>query len=58
MYNTVLFDLDGTLTDSGEGIINSVVYALDKWGIKVEDREGLKCFIGPPLVDSLLPRIF
>ena len=52
MYNTVLFDLDGTLTDSGEGIINSVVYALDKWGIKVEDREGLKCFIGPPLVDS------
>ena len=51
-YNTVLFDLDGTLFDSGEGVKNSVVYALDKFGIKVEDRDALGCFIGPPLTVS------
>ena len=51
-YSTVLFDLDGTLFDSGEGVKNSVVYALDKFGIKVEDRDALGCFIGPPLTVS------
>ncbi len=45
----VLFDLDGTITDSAEGIINSVCYALEKYGRKVEDKESLKCFVGPPL---------
>ena len=35
-YNPILFDLDGTLSDTGEGIINSVVYALNKYNIKVE----------------------
>lgn len=45
----VLFDLDGTITDSAEGIINSVSYALEKYGCKVEDKESLKCFVGPPL---------
>lgn len=52
MYNTVLFDLDGTLTDPGEGITNSVAYALKKWNIQVEDRSTLYKFIGPPLQDS------
>ena len=52
MYNTILFDLDGTLTDPGIGITNSVAYALDKWGIKVNDRTELYKFIGPPLVES------
>ncbi len=52
MYNTILFDLDGTLTDPGVGITNSVAYALKKWGIKVADRTTLYPFIGPPLVDS------
>ena len=52
MYKTVLFDLDGTLTDPGEGITNSVAYALKKWGIEVEDRTTLYKFIGPPLLDS------
>ena len=52
MYNTVLFDLDGTLTDSGPGITNSVMYALDKFGIKVEDRTILYKFVGPPLKES------
>lgn len=52
MYNTVLFDLDGTLTDPGLGITNSVAYALKKYGIEVQDRESLYSFIGPPLNDS------
>ncbi len=49
MYNTILFDLDGTLTDSGEGIINSIKYALHKMGIQLPDDTVLKNFIGPPL---------
>lgn len=52
MYNTVLFDLDGTLTDPGLGITNSVMYALKKWNIEVEDRTSLYPFIGPPLTYS------
>jgi len=52
MYHTVLFDLDGTLTDPGLGITNSVMYALRKWNIEVEDRRELYRFIGPPLSES------
>lgn len=52
MYNIVLFDLDGTLTDPGLGITNSVAYALKKWNIEVADRTTLYKFIGPPLSDS------
>ena len=54
MYNTVLFDLDGTLTDPGIGITNSVIYALGKLGITVEDRTLLYKFIGPPLNQSFM----
>ena len=54
MYNLVLFDLDGTLTDPGEGITNSVAYALSRFGINITDRRELYCFIGPPLVDSFM----
>lgn len=50
-YETVLFDLDGTLTESGEGIINSAVYALKKFGIEPEMSQMGK-FLGPPLKDS------
>ena len=52
MYQYVLFDLDGTLTDPGLGITNSVMYALRKFGINVSDRSQLYPFIGPPLRDS------
>lgn len=52
MYKYVFFDLDGTLTDSGPGIINSAIYALDKFGITITDRKQLFPFIGPPLADS------
>ena len=51
-FQYILFDLDGTITESGPGIINSVYYALTKMGYKVEDRSTLLCFIGPPLSES------
>lgn len=47
-----MFDLDGTLTNPAEGITNSVAYALDKFGITVEDKRELYKFIGPPLVEA------
>lgn len=52
MYSIYLFDLDGTVTDPGIGITDSVMYALAKYGIEVEDRSQLYRFIGPPLVES------
>lgn len=52
MYQHILFDLDGTLTDPGIGITNSVMYALKKFQIEVEDRATLYKFIGPPLKAS------
>ena len=51
-YTCCLFDLDGTLTDPGIGITNSVMHALKKYGITVTDRSELYSFIGPPLVES------
>lgn len=51
-YKYILFDLDGTLTDSAPGIINSVIYALKKYNIEVTDRAQLYKFVGPPLIDS------
>lgn len=53
-YQYILFDLDGTLTDPSEGIVNSVIYALKKQGITENDREKLKSFIGPPLIDAYM----
>lgn len=52
MYKNILFDLDGTLTDSAPGITNCVAYALEKFGIVVEDKSELNKFIGPPLIYS------
>lgn len=52
MKDLILFDLDGTLLDSQEGITKSVQYALEKFGIYVEDRRELTRFIGPPLKES------
>ena len=51
-YETIFFDLDGTLTESGPGILKSVQYALAKFGIYEEDLSKLRPFIGPPLVYS------
>ena len=45
MYQYILFDLDGTLTDPGLGITNSVAYALEKMGIPVPERSQLYILI-------------
>ncbi len=52
MYNTVLFDLDGTIINSEKGILNSVQYALNKYGAPMPERHALNFFLGPPLDDS------
>lgn len=52
MYQYVLFDLDGTLTDPKEGICKSVQYALHEMKIDEPDLDKLECFIGPPLRNS------
>ena len=54
MYDTIIFDLDGTLSESGEGITKSVQYMLEKLGIIEPDLKKLECFIGPPLHISLM----
>ena len=51
-YDTVIFDLDGTLTNSHDGITNAVCYALSKMNLPIPDEAGLRKYIGPPLVDS------
>ncbi|OQR56168.1 HAD family hydrolase [Bacillus sp. CDB3] len=56
MYKTFLFDLDGTLTDPKEGIINSVLYALGKIGIEEVNISELDSFIGPPIQQSFVDR--
>ena len=48
----VLFDLDGTITDSSEGIVKSIVYALGKMGKEESDLERLKAYVGPSLKDT------
>jgi len=54
MKKTILFDLDGTLTDSGEGIINCVIYALERFGLPIPSRDSLRYFVGPPLHESFI----
>lgn len=53
-FQYVLFDLDGTLTDPAIGITNSVIHALKKYNISVNDRSELYKFIGPPLTESFI----
>ena len=55
-FDTILFDLDGTLTDPAEGITNSIVHSLTYYGISVADKRELYDFIGPPLHKSYMRR--
>ena len=50
----IFFDLDGTLTDSGEGIINCATLGLEHFGIPVPSREAMRVFIGPPLDQTFI----
>lgn len=54
MQKTIFFDLDGTLTDSGEGIINCATLALEHFGLPVPSREEMGVFVGPPLDKTFL----
>lgn len=56
MYTTFLFDLDGTVTDPKKGIVNSVLYALEKVGIEELHVSELDSFIGPPIQQSFVER--
>ena len=53
-YETIIFDLDGTLTEPEEGITKCIQYALSKLGIDEPDRKKLCKFIGPPLVPAFM----
>ncbi len=50
----LLFDLDGTITDSQPGITRSAAFALERFGIHIDDPSTLKFFVGPPLIDSFM----
>lgn len=52
MYDNILFDLDGTLTDPYIGITNSIIYSLQQMNIEAPDNSALIPFIGPPLHES------
>lgn len=54
MYRYLFFDLDGTLTDSKEGILNCLRYAFEKMGTPTPEEETLLQFIGPPLQESFM----
>ena len=51
-FDALFFDLDGTLTESGPGIMRSAAWALEQMGIPVGDRALLRRFVGPPLSDT------
>ncbi len=51
-WQTVFFDLDGTITDSAPGITNSIIYARKKWGLEPGKNEDYLKFIGPPMPES------
>ncbi len=54
MHKSILFDLDGTLTDSGEGIINCAQLALEHFGLPIPSREEMQVFVGPPLHETFV----
>lgn len=54
MKKSILFDLDGTLTDSGEGIINCAKMTLERFGLPIPSPDELRTFVGPPLGDSFM----
>lgn len=53
-YKLALFDFDGTIFDTGEGIIKSVKYSAEAFGYEVADINELRCFVGPPLYISFM----
>lgn len=56
MYKAIIFDFDGTICDTGEGVKKSAKFALDAFGIESEDWQELNHFIGPPLLVTFQER--
>lgn len=56
-FNKLLFDLDGTITDSKEGIFNCLRYAIERMGREIPDETQLYTFLGPPLWDSFIHKL-
>jgi len=56
-FDKILFDLDGTITDSKEGILKCLRYAFDKMELENPDEEFLMSFVGPPLIESFLHKV-
>ena len=56
-YKKIFFDLDGTLSDSKEGIMNSLYYAIDKMGLEKPTEAFFQSFVGPPLWDSFVNKL-
>ncbi len=54
-YDIVAFDLDGTLSDPAKGLVEGFVYAFKKMGVDYGDRDSLRRFIGPPLIETWMP---
>ena len=54
MKKAILFDLDGTLTDSGPGIMNCARLALEHYGLPIPSEAEMRTFVGPPLHDSFI----
>lgn len=57
LFDKILFDLDGTITDSKEGIFKSIRYAYEKMGLEQPDDDFLIDFLGPPLWDSFVHKV-
>ena len=53
-HSTILFDLDGTITDSGAGVMHGMEITLAHYGLPIPDRQALRVIIGPPLRDSFI----
>jgi len=51
-YTTVIFDVDGTMLNTAEGILSAAVFAIKNMGYQVPDKKTLETFIGPPIQDS------
>lgn len=56
MYKTILFDFDGTVFDTGEGILKSVQYSAESFGFHEPELDALRCFVGPPLRGQFMLR--
>lgn len=53
MYNTILFDLDGTLLDTTNGVVDAVKITIEDYGFEMPSEEILKTFVGPPMQKSM-----